>query len=196
MTDRTCTIEGCERNYWARGMCTNHYQAWRKHGDPLISHKAKRKTCRIEGCDKKAHGHSLCTKHYLRWHKHGDPLALLPRYDVCQMDDCDRTPRSELVGLCEMHYYRRRRHGDPSVVKDTSIAEPTYRSAHSRVTRAKGRAADYPCVDCGRAAHHWSYDHQDDSQLWTDDAGGRHYSADPNHYEPRCARCHRLFDAA
>lgn len=156
---------------------------------------SRRKTCRIEGCSSKAHGHSLCTKHYLRWYKHGDPLALLPRYNTCLVDDCDRTPRSTLVGLCEMHYYRKRRHGDPTVVKSTTIQAPKYRSAHSRVTRERGRAADHACVDCSQPAHHWSYDHQDADQLWTDDAGGRYYSADPAHYEPRCAGCHRLFDA-
>jgi hypothetical protein len=31
----TCSIEGCEKTVLARGYCSRHYNAWRKHGDPL-----------------------------------------------------------------------------------------------------------------------------------------------------------------
>ena len=30
-----CTIEGCARRLLARGLCTRHYRAWSKYGDPL-----------------------------------------------------------------------------------------------------------------------------------------------------------------
>lgn len=36
MTDRTCSIPGCERtNIMARGWCGSHYKRWYRHGDPL-----------------------------------------------------------------------------------------------------------------------------------------------------------------
>lgn len=31
--DPICTVEGCEREHQARGMCGLHYQRWRHHGD-------------------------------------------------------------------------------------------------------------------------------------------------------------------
>ena len=29
-----CTATGCDKPAWARSLCGNHYQKWRKHGDP------------------------------------------------------------------------------------------------------------------------------------------------------------------
>lgn len=30
-----CSIEGCDMPHLARGMCSRHYEKWRRHGDPL-----------------------------------------------------------------------------------------------------------------------------------------------------------------
>jgi hypothetical protein len=32
---RTCSIEGCESDFYAKGWCNKHWTRWRKHGDPL-----------------------------------------------------------------------------------------------------------------------------------------------------------------
>ena len=32
---RTCTIDGCDRQHNARGLCTAHYERWSKYGDAL-----------------------------------------------------------------------------------------------------------------------------------------------------------------
>ncbi|CCH77765.1 hypothetical protein BN12_2200006 [Nostocoides japonicum T1-X7] len=68
-----------------------------------------------------------------------------------------------------------------------------YRSAHDRIRRIYGPARHRRCIDCGRPASHWSYDHRDPLELHD---GPRRYSLDPDHYQARCVPCHRLFDEA
>jgi hypothetical protein len=71
------------------------------------------------------------------------------------------------------------------------IDAPTYAGAHKRVQYEKGRAAEYPCVDCPEQADHWSYDGLDPHELTE---GLLSYSTDPHHYQPRCASCHARYD--
>ena len=35
MNQRICSVDGCERPYYARGWCSMHRHRWLKHGDPL-----------------------------------------------------------------------------------------------------------------------------------------------------------------
>lgn len=35
MTQRTCSINGCDRPHCARGWCRSHWRHWRRHGDPI-----------------------------------------------------------------------------------------------------------------------------------------------------------------
>lgn len=70
-----------------------------------------------------------------------------------------------------------------------------YNGAHTRVTSAKGSASDHLCVDCGDRAQDWSYDHRDPGgKQGTNKGSSMWFSADPDHYEPRCKPCHRRFD--
>lgn len=39
MTNRTCSVDGCERPCHGRGLCDKHYQRVRKHGDPTIDRR-------------------------------------------------------------------------------------------------------------------------------------------------------------
>ena len=36
---RTCSIEGCNKQYAARGWCITHYKRWNKYGDPNTNNK-------------------------------------------------------------------------------------------------------------------------------------------------------------
>ena len=79
------------------------------------------------------------------------------------------------------------------------LDEPSYKAAHRRVYRERGRAVYQACVDCGAPAEDWSYDGTDPAELEAPQRGGEtpmRYSGKPEHYSPRCKPCHRAFDRA
>lgn len=148
--------------------------------------------CSVDDCPSAAKKRGWCGKHYLRWYKYGDPTTLLPRFDDCQIDGCDKKPRSSRAGLCEMHYMRNHRHGDPHMVVDTRKETCLYRGAHLRIARERGKADQFPCLDCGRQAAQWSYNHEDANEMLS--SGGQPYSMNVMNYDPRCVSCHMIFD--
>lgn len=81
MSDRTCAVDGCERQARATGWCQAHYQRWFRLGDPLAGGPPVDKPfrgsapCSIDGCDKVSVARTYCRAHYSKWSKYGDPLA-------------------------------------------------------------------------------------------------------------------------
>jgi len=70
---RACSIEGCKRQHWSRGMCALHYQRWRRHGSADVTLRAANGAtdsgCSATGCGYvDPHGlvSGLCRKHYQR----------------------------------------------------------------------------------------------------------------------------------
>lgn len=122
------------------------------------------RTCSIDRCSKRAHSRNLCQMHYFRLRRTGDPNKL----------------RTNMQGRGENHANWR---GD----------QITYVGAHFRVRRERGPASQHSCIECGKPATEWSYDHNDINELH-DDVRHCTYSADPEHYDPRCKTCHNRFD--
>lgn len=56
-----------------------------------------------------------------------------------------------------------------------------YNRDHARVRRERGAADHNACVDCGRKARDWSFNHGENA-------------ADPMSYSPRCRSCHMKYD--
>lgn len=87
--------------------------------------------------------------------------------------------------------------GRKGAAKITGTASPLYKqvvgyhAAHERIRVAKGPARNHHCVDCGQTAQHWSYNHADPDERRHQ---GLAYSLKPDHYEPRCVRCHSAHD--
>ena len=125
MSDRTCTIEGCDRPILCRGWCRRHYRRWSTYGDPeYVKPPAEVVPCSIEGCPGEAHARGWCKPHYERWRTKGDPAWEQPttQSSTCAVDGCDREVKSR--GWCQAHYFRWRRTGDPGTAELALKGQP------------------------------------------------------------------------
>jgi hypothetical protein len=214
MTRRTCSIPGCTKPHKGHGYCGTHYARWRSTGNAGSAESLRipkpLPLCAAPGCEGlgRSPGVPYCELHYYRLYRNGQLDPVRPQRKTggpCAVDGCDDLDID--IGMCAKHATRTRRHGDPTVCilpEDRNLARgpnnPSwagdgvgYDGAHMRVEAAKGSASNHACIDCGNAARHWSYDHADPNEL----IGGRGsypYSADPDHYVPRCVPCHKKFD--
>ncbi len=62
-------------------------------------------------------------------------------------------------------------------------ANPSYAVWHKRVTKARGPASRYACVDCGQPAEDWSTVSPSSPDV-------------RYRFQPRCRKCHRCYDGA
>jgi hypothetical protein len=202
----TCSVTHCGKPTSHRTWCEGHYRRWLDHGDPTAGRRSPvGGQCSIEGCERRSKARTWCKLHYYRWKRTGLLEVASPVPVACAVEDCDRPQKSR--GWCRLHYERWCSSGDPLVARPSSRDLPgplspnwqgeavTYQGAHSRIRSIRGSARDMQCVDCDGWASGWSYDHADPDEIVEPaDAGGKHYSAKPEHYQPRCSSCHTIFD--
>ena len=206
MSQRTCIRCGSEfesdngsRGQWER-FCS----------DKCRMNKPRRQTqpCSVSGCGKAARSTKspYCETHYYRLRRTGSLDVIHPQRPHrgrCVYPGCGQLDRGP-AGYCAMHQSRINRHGDASVkLKPGQAAGPThpaykgeavtYSGAHMRVRAWRGRADQYSCIDCGRQAQQWSYDHRDPAEMSCREGP---FSVDVWHYEPRCVSCHKAYDLA
>lgn len=94
MTDKTCSVENCERQPRAKGLCEMHYQRFVRHG--TTERRIPRRThwCGVTNCDQVSIGRGLCSSH---WQPTGLPAGDT-RHGTengygnykCRCDDCRR----------------------------------------------------------------------------------------------------------
>lgn len=127
-------------------------------------------------------------------------------YEPSECEECGRTytsGRASVCDACYMRAYRAERGIGGPFQQERAYGPCSYKQAHTRVRRHRGRAADQPmCVnDCGRAPTQWSYDHNAASEELTQKVTLKSgleivvpYSGNSAHYSPRCRPCHKAFD--
>lgn len=76
------------------GMCSKHYQRYRKYGDPHHVIRARKAESTCLYCDDVANSLGMCSKHYQRYRKYGDPHHVIrPRKaDISGLDLPDPVP--------------------------------------------------------------------------------------------------------
>lgn len=197
-----------------KGLCAIHYQRLRKRGElgpvgPLKT-SAPGLTCTAHGCSSPTRSRyaDYCETHYYRLRRNGS-LEAGPWHarGECAIDGCEK-PEAQM-SMCEMHHTRQIRHGDPHKVVPfgerrlrrgadhpmwISDEALDYRTCHRRLRHLRGSASQYPCASCDHMAVHWSYDHLDPDERTRPD--GVPFSISPDHYQPRCASCHKILDHA
>jgi hypothetical protein len=104
----------------------------------------------------------------------------------CITDGCSKTVKFD---VCAGH--------SPTVGKPPRDRDSgSYQAVHARLRTVRGPARLLTCVECGRSAEQWSYDHCDPDERTGKASHGRtvRYSADIDHYRPLCVPCHRIAD--
>lgn len=83
MSDRTCSVDGCEKIIKARSsketLCGMHRSRVRKNGDigsaKQMTMRGKFQFCQVDQCDSPICALGYCNKHYAKFAKYGDPLG-------------------------------------------------------------------------------------------------------------------------
>lgn len=214
MNKKACTVNGCDLEARARGMCSRHYNSWRYRTGPTTERgRADKGPCGVSDCTKGAYRKGYCYAHYMKDYRYGTPtpqhapkwidlrgqrfgtLTVTDvrdgRFWVCRCD-CGDTALRDSGNL--------RRWGEANTCgtpgKHYRSDEPGYVASHDRVRRIHGPASMHVCADCGAPADHWSYDHMDADEMYHEYKEGMFaaYSAKPEHYSPRCVPCHKRYD--
>jgi hypothetical protein len=98
-----CTVDGCEKPRFGRGLCNMHYQRLRKTGTlELARHRSR---CVVTGCDDLVKGGGLCQTHYFRQQRHGSTDDPRPSAQTRFWSKVDRS------GSCWLWTARRNRDG-------------------------------------------------------------------------------------
>ena len=169
-------------------------------------------TCSVEGCSKTTRSRGYCYAHYMKVHRYGTPTPThrpRPHHELAGQvfGDLTAIEWSDGQWICQCSCGESTSYRGPELLRGNAKTcgikrnhwsnTTEYHAAHDRVQRRHGPAAKHECVDCGRPAAQWSYNHQDPNERISTSPGtsnGLSYSLNPGYYEPRCVPCHKRFD--
>ena len=72
MSDRICSVEGCERKHSAKDLCVIHYRKLVYYGDPLYI-KPEKPKCLVNDCDNTSKTKGFCCAHYHKFLRYNNP---------------------------------------------------------------------------------------------------------------------------
>lgn len=77
MSKKICSVDGCDLNVNAKGLCNKHYLRSMRNGDleGISVFNKQLKICSIDGCNELFFSKDFCRKHYKSFKVYGDPLA-------------------------------------------------------------------------------------------------------------------------
>lgn len=113
MSNRTCSVDGCENKFHAKGFCSKHYSRWKRYGDTSYVTPRSASICKLEGCDRPVNSNGVCHMHARRWKKHGSYEKPSLR-NTCKVEECGLDAYGQ--GYCQKHYQRVRHHGTPDLL--------------------------------------------------------------------------------
>lgn len=71
-----CSVNECDRDVQARGLCYVHYARWRRNGTTDKVRRSGRATCSVQDCALPVHGKGWCSKHYTLTARNGSPVSV------------------------------------------------------------------------------------------------------------------------
>ena len=112
---KICSVDGCSKVYFAKGLCRKHYRRFSSYGrlhKIRYPRNEKIRKCKVEDCNGIHYAKDFCQKHYDRLRNYGRLNRVQPYNTgpyVCKVDNCNRDGYTK--GFCETHYIRLRRYG-------------------------------------------------------------------------------------
>ncbi|MGF2716845.1 hypothetical protein ACQUY5_32480, partial [Bacillus cereus] len=72
MSSKVCSVDRCNNEVLAKGMCRRHYKQKARLGRVKTwEEENKEKVCSIDGCGGKHEARGYCNKHYIQYKKYG-----------------------------------------------------------------------------------------------------------------------------
>jgi hypothetical protein len=137
---RGCTVPGCPRRHYGRGLCQAHWARWRRTGDTgpaeIANHVARTPGCTVQGCTVRQTALGLCRTHYSRWRRTRDVQpATPPSPRACGITGCQQ--RHYAHGMCQAHYRRWKQAGGLWPDLDITECAQLYRDGISSTSLAR-----------------------------------------------------------